>query len=339
MLHLNLFKRTGVTTIALILLMATNPTATGADGASLAKESMAWMQSNSSRSVPEAEVMQFKENLQNKVKSLAEPERIDFLSTLAKTTVSDDETTAQTAVGLIRWSDAPREDWARAFIQLFELEKPEADFTADRLLSMVAPASQLSVFRKALENSNGVPQSRLINHLFTRHPAEATEWFAKNANLSEAEKAQVLAELPVVQFMANPPEFFPGQPAPDQLLSEEEKDRKTQEWLTGQSWVLQLFSKSYLTKYPDRQTPELQAAMSKVSVLANVKLRADDSGARPKRLGTQESETTNRLESQGNKSGTPIGQTAIVQRTLLGVLAALVICLLSLVIRKRGVSR
>lgn len=192
---------------------------------------------------------------------------------------------------LIGWSDAPQEDCIRAFTQLFELGNPEVDFIAERLLSKAAPApGQVSVFRPALEHANGVSKSRLIDYIFTRQPVEATEWFANNVELSETERRQVITELPAMKSMANPPKRLPGQPAPSQLLSEDEKDRKTQEWLIGQSWILQLFAKSYLTKYSGRQTPEFQAAMSKVTVPTNVKLRTDNSDLRLKQQGSQESE-------------------------------------------------
>ena len=73
-------------------------------------------------------------------------------------------------------------------------------------------------------------------------------------------------------------------------------------------------------------------------MLADVKLRENDFGIRPKRHGTQESETTT-SKFQADKSGTSIEQSAFVQRSLWGALVALVICFLWLFIRKCGIFR
>lgn len=263
------------------LVFLAGPTAKGGeDGDALIEETLRTFKEESIKS--EEQLEDFKGDFRKRVASMSDAERVDFIHKLARTTLmekryEDGEEGASIFIGLLHWSGTSREDQARAFTRFLEKGDAGKGTVVKGLLDAIAfsptaPAESLSAFRPALQEADEVMKGRLVEYLFFRNPAGATEWFAKNVEMPDAQRSKVLAELDAVRFTINPPDQYSGDPVQVPLLTPDETARKVEEWLAGDSWILRLLAKSYLTKYPNRQTPALQLAMKEVKPPATLKL-------------------------------------------------------------------
>lgn len=350
MRNLNPFKKSRTAVLVASLVFLTGPLLRGAlDGSALVEEALRNLNEETTTITSEAEMEQFKGDLQKRVASLSDAERVEFLHTLAKSTLlgeryEDVEEGGALLIGLLHWSGTSREDQARAFSRFLGTEAPEEGSVVKGLLGAIAsassPAEEMSAFRPALEEADDVVKVRLVDYLFMRNPAGATEWFAMNAELSESERSTVLAELDAVRFMINPPDHYPGLQAPRQLLSADEIAGKVDAWLGGDSWILRLVAKSYLTKYPNRQTPDLQMAMRDVTSPATLKLLPNDPlTSRTIKRGNSPSASLEPAGKPRTSDPVPVvgndNESNVVRRSIWGGLIAVVIALLWWGIGKR----
>ena len=283
MLRLEAFRTSrAIAAIIAMVLLYMKPLSVGAaEGASSAQAAL----TKAKAAQTDADWLQLRQEVQTQVASLPQPERIEFLSTLAKGIASqaqspERERTAEAARFLMGASGTTREEKAQAFSRLFATREPEIEATAERLLIDIeivqTPNGErrrdLSVYRPALEEGSDVTQGRLITYLFQRSPLDAASWLVENIELPEAERAMVRAELgPARQISGNA--SAPWEAAAGPAMNNADRERKLRQWIASPSWILQLLAKSLLEKYPPWQTADLQVATLHVAAPRGVTLR------------------------------------------------------------------
>jgi hypothetical protein len=291
MLRLEAFRSSSVTTaiMAMVLLYVKPLSVSAAEGVSSAQAALA----KAKAALTDDDWLHLSQEVQTQVMSLPQPERIEFLCTLAKGIASqaqspERERTAEAAIFVMGASGTTREEKAQAFSRLFTTCVPENEATAERLLTdievMQMPNGEkyrdFSVYRLALEEGTGATQGRLIKYLLLRSPLDAGSWLVENIELPETERTMLRTELNQarqIEGSASAPWERTGSPA----MNNQDREQKLRQWAASPSWILQLLAKSLLEKYPTWQTPDLEDAAQRAAVPESVTLLSVNSARRP----------------------------------------------------------